>query len=363
MNERSKFAVIGGFGVVGRSVCAALAAKHPGDVIAVGRTHSVAPQYSGAAVVSRTVEALEPSICMSVLTDAHTVIMCVDQTCTRLVESCIAAGIHYIDVTASYDWQKRLQSLDETADRAQCTAVLGVGLAPGITTLLAAACAQCFEQVASIDISVLLGSGDEHGKAALRWTLQNLLTQDEGASPKQVDFGARWGTRTAIPFGFSDQHVLREKFPSATIQTRLAIHPSTMMLLLGMIRRWNPTGRARSFLTSDVLASTLHLARIGSDDFVLKVDAEGTIENRRCSVSARCLGRKEASVTARVAAFIAEACSTGWKPHGVFDMHEVVELAEVADQFAECDLKITGPNRRGPSEACLLATTDGAGLR
>ncbi len=52
--------------------------------------------------------------------------------------------------------------------------VIGLGLAPGVTNLAAAAYTKKEPSAQMIVIDVLLGIGDRHGEAAVRWTFEQL---------------------------------------------------------------------------------------------------------------------------------------------------------------------------------------------
>ncbi|WP_433476707.1 hypothetical protein ACQPZP_06410 [Spirillospora sp. CA-142024] len=80
-----------------------------------------------------------------------------------------ARGVHYVDVSASREVLAGIAKLDRLATERSATAVLSVGLAPGITNLLAREFGG-----ADLDIGVLLGSGERHGPSAVEWTLDSL---------------------------------------------------------------------------------------------------------------------------------------------------------------------------------------------
>lgn len=70
------------------------------------------------------------------LDDVGIVIMCLDQENIEFVQQCIQRGIHYIDLSASYHILFKIEELNKDAQKAGATAVLSVGLAPGLTNLL-----------------------------------------------------------------------------------------------------------------------------------------------------------------------------------------------------------------------------------
>lgn len=55
--------------------------------------------------------------------------------------------------------------------------MLSIGLAPGLTNLLAAHAHRLLDEVTELDIFIMLGLGDRHGKAAMEWTVDHLCTR------------------------------------------------------------------------------------------------------------------------------------------------------------------------------------------
>lgn len=293
--ERPNILVVGGYGEVGRAVCGALAKDSPRRVIAAGRSLKKAEDYALAMqnrIIGRVLDLRKPpGELASAITDVHSVIMCVDQSDTSFVEMCLSAGINYIDVTASCGFLLKLKRLQSLAVASRATAVLGVGLAPGLTTLLAAGCATMIERPRLIDISLLLGARDTHGEAAIRWTIENLLAQPANVSTKVIDFGAPWGKRSALPFAFSDQYAISESMEQAEVMTRFAMDSRSVMAGFRLLRHWNPQGQMRLFLTGTTFARILSRVKVGSDAFVAKVEAFGSSHDHPIRVSASCAGR------------------------------------------------------------------------
>jgi|GEM_PF-5782208 len=146
--------------------------------------------------------------------------MCLDQTDTAFVERCFANDLHYIDISANDPFLKKVEALRNTMKGSRTTALLSVGLAPGLTNLLAAHSNTLLDQTALIHISIMLGLGDSHGRTAMEWTLDQLCADFEvvenGSSRRaftfkegiRTDFGGTLGRRKAYRFNFSDQHSL-----------------------------------------------------------------------------------------------------------------------------------------------------------
>lgn len=98
-----------------------------------------------------------------VLEDVDQVVMCVDLSRTAFVEACLERGIDYVDVTASDEFFRQVERLDDLARDGGATAVLSVGLAPGVTNLLAKRMTDQLSSVSDIRIGVLLGLGEAFG--------------------------------------------------------------------------------------------------------------------------------------------------------------------------------------------------------
>jgi hypothetical protein len=72
--------------------------------------------------------------------------------------------------------------------------VLSVGLAPGVTNLLARHCADR-SGGAEVRIGVLLGAGERYGPASIEWTLDGFATIGPAS---RMRFPPPYGTRTVF---------------------------------------------------------------------------------------------------------------------------------------------------------------------
>lgn len=78
--------------------------------------------------------------------------------------SALAQIPRLIDISASTDYLEQL--LDKAPD--ETPQLIGVGLAPGLSSILAKEIAKGEQD--EIDLAIMLGSGEKHGPAALKWT-------------------------------------------------------------------------------------------------------------------------------------------------------------------------------------------------
>ncbi|WP_141332951.1 saccharopine dehydrogenase NADP-binding domain-containing protein [Myxococcus sp. AB025B] len=161
--------IVGGYGQVGQAVARALAPEYPGRVVIAGRSRERAEAFAaglghGARGMALDVHAEGAA---ARLDGVGLVVMCVDQEQDTFVRACLEAGVDYVDVTARHASLVAFERLDTVARRSGATAVLSVGVAPGVSNVLAARAVAGMERVERLDLFVLLGAGDAHGDAAL----------------------------------------------------------------------------------------------------------------------------------------------------------------------------------------------------
>ncbi len=231
--------------------------------------------------------------------------------------ACLGSGVHYVDVSASHAFLTQVERLGVLAERRGATAVLSVGLAPGLTNLLARRCKDALGDVRALDISVLLGMGEAHGEAAIRWTLENLdksfMVPDAAGlrevgsleDPRATVFPGGYGRRTCYRFDFPDQHVVARTLSVGNVATRLCLDPAWSTRLLALLKCAGALRVLKLAGIRDALAALLGRFRLGSDGFAVK--AEG-VDGRSYACAAS--GRGEARATGVVAALVAEKLYT-----------------------------------------------------
>ncbi|MCW4351794.1 NAD-dependent epimerase/dehydratase family protein [Hoyosella sp. YIM 151337] len=198
-NTPKRVVVLGGYGAVGAHTTALLrSAGH--TVITTGRDparadhllnirdHAAAAAMArGADIVINATGAEDPGLAMSVT----------------------GAGAVLIDITATQSYLEDLARHHHTAP-----ILVSVGVAPGITNLLAAELHR--RTPGPIDIVIMLGAGKKHGAAATEWTNRLVgahFTTPDGTrvrnfSSSRVFRLPNHGRRRAYRADFSDQHVL-----------------------------------------------------------------------------------------------------------------------------------------------------------
>ncbi|MFI0355885.1 saccharopine dehydrogenase NADP-binding domain-containing protein [Actinomadura sp. 9N407] len=296
--HRERVVIFGGYGAVGREAAGALTGWFT-EVVVAGRDPAKAPEVPGTVPLKVDLRGdLDEA-----LKGADVVIMCVDQGNARVAQACFERGIDYVDVTASYEILREIAALDA----GDATAVLSVGLAPGVTNLLA--------RLAGgdrVDIGVLLGSGERHGIAAVEWTLDAL--RDVGPSWR-MRFPDPYGSRAVHRFPFPDQYTL-----DGHVRTGLCVDSRLMTALLtGPVARLVRTPKGRA-----AVLGVLTRVHVGGDGFAVVASSE----RGRASFS----GKRQSRVSGLVAALAVRGLEG--MPPGVHHLDQVVEPAGFLKELA-----------------------------
>jgi saccharopine dehydrogenase-like NADP-dependent oxidoreductase len=110
-------------------------------------------------------DAKYPSRLASVLRDQSVVINCTGhQHNLSVMEAALKARVHYVDLGGLFTWTRRQRRLHLPFEDAGLTAILGMGCAPGLTNVMAAAAASKLDRVDSIRIR--LGSVDFNARSS-----------------------------------------------------------------------------------------------------------------------------------------------------------------------------------------------------
>lgn len=317
--ERS-ILIVGGTGEVGRATARTLIALHPGCAPRIilssrdeARARSVAAELHPSAQ-GRRLDVQTPTGWTLALDGVCTVVLCVELLNADFAKLCLTQGIHVVETSASVESLRRLEVLDQLARSHEARVMLSVGLAPGLTNLLAAYAHRQLDRCERIEIDVLIGGGDTHGEGAIDWTLGRLAGSFEvvegGATrivpgftgARTVMFAGETRARRVHRFDFSDQHTLRRTLGISDISTSLAIDSRTITAVVALLART----RLSRVLASDTLRK--RVARLstrlnyGSALFHVQARAYGRYANERKCVRVGVSGEREAEVTGRMTA-------------------------------------------------------------
>lgn len=317
--------IVGGYGHVGHQIAARLQGVGRAQVRIAGRDAGRAAAVAAKLGCGWAVMDLrQPESWEAALAGIGTVIVCIDLPDAGFPAHVLGRGLAYIDISATDSVLRRIEGLDASARQQGGCAVLSVGLAPGLSNLMARAAVEGMAQVEAVSIGVLLGLGDAHGPAAVDWTLDNLRPVS-AADVRMTGFGPEATPVPTIPFAFADQLVLARRHAMAGVTTRLGlasplITRGTLRLLAGLAQR---PGFRR------LLRWSMARFRLGSDRASLVVEAVGRGAGGPLRHRLTLDGRAEAAITALIAAQVALMLPARVRP-GVWHIEELWQLSDFA---------------------------------
>ena len=318
--------IVGGYGHVGLQIAARLQATALAPVRIAGRNKDKLAQAAARlGCRSAPLDLGKRDTWAPALDGAQCVVMCVDQTDTAFVETVLERGLAYVDITANDNFFRRIERMNSIARANGGRAVLSVGLAPGLTNLLAKAAITNMDTVESVRIGILLGLGDTHGPAAIDWTLSNFRKVRQGTFAP-ITFGKPPRRYPVVPFDFADQHVLRRTLGIADIQTFMTFDtPAISRVMFPILRRV-----AASAVLTRLFKAIMPYAKIGSDRTALSVVVQGTKAGKKITQRKTMEGRKEAGITALIAALVVEQVLRNRVGTGIHHIEQILSLDMVA---------------------------------
>lgn len=336
--------IVGGYGQVGRVIARVLARSHPGRVTVAGRDAGKAAAFT--AELGHGARALGADVARdadALLADAQAVVVCLDQRDVSFAARCLAAGVHYVDVTAERRTLAALTALDPIARRTGATAVISVGLAPGLTNLLVARAAAAVDQPTHADIYLMLGLGDAHGEAAIDWTLDRLDAPFEIRVDGQVrrvsGFSERARfrllderrERSAYRFDFSDQHTITDTLGLTGASTWLCFDARAATTLTRLAVASRLSGLLRLPGIRRAVAASMRRGVLGSDEWAAMATVRGA-----GGATASCMlrGRCEADITGLVAAAVTRRVLALPGNAGVRHIEQFVQLDDLLPELA-----------------------------
>ena len=348
--------IVGGYGHVGRNLAECLAPRYPGRVVLAGRSQEKADRaaasvgHDSRGMRLDTAEGSAPE-------GAGVVIMCLDQFDPSFASHCLSGGVGYVDISADGRILEMIEALDPTARRNGGSGLIDVGLAPGLTNLAARLLAESVTDVRQLDLFVLLGTGDDHGTAALEWTLDKFDSEFiafvEGVphwfraqrETRSAEIAGRRRPVLGVRFDFPEQRSLVRTIGVPTVSSWLVTLPPSAarsMRIAALAGGGELTRRPRS---RKALLGMLERGGVGTDEcgvLVQATDDQG--EMTELSILTRDQSRLTGIATALFAAEVIE----GRVPPGVHHSDEVLEprplLARLAAENPEINILSTGAN-------------------
>ncbi|WP_306061045.1 saccharopine dehydrogenase family protein [Natronococcus wangiae] len=291
----SSILVAGGYGTVGRYITDDLASTFPGRVIAGGRDEQKASALAdkvGNGVVAQHLDVTDADSIDAALEGVGFVINTIDHPDARLFRAAIDHGFAFTSITPVLPVWETARSLSDRAEETGARIVLGTGIQPGISNMLARLGATRVGTVDTVSTALVLSIGDEFGPASLSEMMdlashpyeiaisgyQKHVSPFDGES--MVIFPEPVGERWTYLFPLPDQFYYAQTLGADTVTVRFALDPPWLGRVLATVAGW---GRASTLMDQPlprrVLSEALDLVHRlykGRDWFSLTVDVVGS---------------------------------------------------------------------------------------
>jgi saccharopine dehydrogenase-like NADP-dependent oxidoreductase len=262
---------------------------------------------------------------------------CAAQQDRHLLRASIDRGLAYTDTAPELALWRDAEELATAARRTGARILLGAGLMPGISNLMARWLANALGRVERIETAILLGLGDDYGPDSLRYVLDAMTEHctviEDGrwreaaafSEGRKVEFPSPIGARTAYLFPWSDVAHYPRTLGAKSALGRIALEPVWTGRLISRLveTRMRDWLRRPEFLERGCAAvERLRHLYVGRDRFALVVTAECRGRVLRASLA----GRGQADATAAGAAELCRALAA----------HEIAEAGVwVPEQIVE----------------------------
>ena len=342
--------IIGGYGAVGRHLVMELVKTYPERIVVAGRDLNKANAFvleTGYPLRTMQVDISKVEQLKECFEEVHTILMCIEPKDTKFAELCIDNGVHYVDISASNKVPSQIKLLEERALQNKVTCILGVGIAPGLSTLLAEKVTSEMEVVNAIDFTLMLGLGEQHGTDGVRWFLEHLKTDFEvdGVVLKpfinqhQAYFSQPLGKRKAYSFDLADRQIMSETLDIPTL-TYFCYDSPFMTSLLHVLKKWKILNILKNpkifnlflkIFSSDKMSKNAKL----TDIFGLHVKISGSNKGKNLTHYGSIIGNNSSTITSKVVAYTALELTRGSYPAGVYYLSEVASLGDVVEGLGE----------------------------
>lgn len=341
--------IAGGYGHVGRALAERLSVRYPDRIVLARRNPRKAMEAAEA--IGHGCRGIQLDTAAGVApAGASTVIMCLDQLDPSFASSCLSAGVNYVDVTAHGRILEMVEALGPAARRSGASGLIDVGLAPGLTNLLARLLSDTLEDVVRLDLFVLLGIGDDHGPAAISWTLDRfdsefIVYQDDQPvrvraqrETESLQLPDRRFPVPAVRFDFPEQRSLHRTLGVPTVSSWLTTLPPAATRSMRLAALSGIGGLTRRPRSRQALLSLLTRGGIGTDECGVLVRATNGAGE---TLSASVFSRDQSGLTAAATALMTEAVVESEIPEGVHHSDQVIEPRTLLRRLSEADPTIT----------------------
>ncbi|GBE23728.1 MAG TPA: hypothetical protein ENH00_03025 [Actinobacteria bacterium] len=352
-HRNGEILVVGGYGDVGARVSERLAHRFPGRIVIGGRRRPVAETLAariGHGTRAVRMDIGDPESVTAALDGVETVAVCLDDPTGLVAAKAVERGLGYVDINADHRTMEASLRLHEQALASGARAVLGIGLAPGVTNLMAAGVTRSVDDPTELVVGVHLSLYDEFGPQALEFMLEaasrpfpepragstRLVLPYTG--PRPVWFGSDVGFRKARWFPFPDQFGFIETLGVQSAATLIALDPRWIDKIMATLAGLRILRLAAQPGIRGALAWLFMRLPGTARPAPVQISATAKGGASTATVLLEVLGESQATAdaVATAASLIGEVEAGVWLPEQAFDTRTFLDRLT-----AESDMKLT----------------------
>ena len=309
--SQSDVIVFGGYGTFGKLVVSELAAGGLHVTIA-GRNRSQAAGAAGDLGDSHrgiVADVRESASCRDALKGHHVAVNAAGPFSSfdaTLVDACLDAGCHYVDISDDRDYVARVRARSSDFAGNGLTAAYGCSSLPGISGALATLlCEQISHSVDHARITLFIGNRNHKGMGSVRSVTETIgrpLKSPQGGliafrGSERIPLYPPFGSRRALCFNSPDYDLLPELVGTQSVTVKLGFELTIVTAAFGISARFFP--RLGRWLMPRLIPYSPLLGWIGSSagQVMVELFSAGT-EVRRAGVIAHADGQRLAALPA-----------------------------------------------------------------
>lgn len=322
----SKILILGGRGRIGSSVAMDLLKHTKAQLIVTGRTKTTAAsllsKQDGDLLQDLRLDLTDRASLTSMISSVDLVVHCAGpfrQRDVSVLETCIAKGVNYVDVSDDRVYTQAALELDTAAKAAGITAIVNTGVFPGISNSMVRQGVEQFDTAQDVHISYVVAGSGGAGVTVMRTTFLNIQhpfkawinshwQQVEPYTNREVvKFPAPFGPTNVYWFDMPEALTLSRTFPLRTVTTKFGTFPNIYNRLTWLTAHWFPKSWMRQPQFVEALAHISHSMTDITDRF------SGTGVAMRVSISGHKNGERAqySSVFQHENAAVATGLGTG----------------------------------------------------
>jgi len=232
-----KVLVIGGCGRIGNSVAKDIANYTNAEVIITSRNsqQQVEPPFQ-----FLSLDLAERENLINAIASVNLVVHCAGpfhHRDGRVLETCIAAGVNYLDVSDHRSFNQRVIPLNDRAIASGVTAILNTGIFPGISNSMVKQGIEQFDRAEKIHLSYAVAGSGGAGLTVMRTTFLGLKSQFAAwingkwqqilpyTEREIIEFPQPYGKTGVYWFDVPETYTFAESFPVQTVITKFGSVP------------------------------------------------------------------------------------------------------------------------------------------